>query len=208
MRLLPISTVICAALACDLLAASVSARDKSRAATSQNDAAVVELVPAKRSDLERIEIEMPDPRLTRAPRRPISDVMISLSSGRGDVRQVWTGRGGTGIAGEQQLFRARMMVVSGGRLHRGAQASCGGFERELSICTVDCDGGRFGLRRRAGATGAMDLIVGELPGRAGDAEAGEPAGFAMNSCALDQASEIMIVPKSNTPTAEIALGTE
>lgn len=183
-----------------------SARERSRGAPATAAAkTAVELVPSRRSELDRLEIEMPDPRETRAPRRAISDLVVELSPGRVDLEQALAGGSGSGIAAERHLFRARVLVVSGGRLYRGAPAWCGGFERDLSTCAVDCEGGRFGLKMRSGPRGSMIVIVGELPG---NRDTGDRPGFAINGCAFDTASELRMVPKQGAAAAEIVLTSE
>lgn len=183
-----------------------SARERSRGPAATAAAKVaVEFVPSRRSELERLEIEILDPRETRAPRRAISDLVVELSPGRIDLDQALAGGSGSGIAAERHLFRARVLVVGGGRLYRGAPAWCGGFERELSTCAVDCEGGRFGLKMRSGARGSMIVIVGELPG---NKDTGDRPGFAINGCSFETASEQRLVPKHGAVAAEIVLTSE
>lgn len=169
------------------------------------DIGPIALTPLKRAELDVLQVERWDPRETRAPRQPVTDLLIELLPGRGDLRRALSGESGTGVAAETRLFKARVMAVSGGRLHVGDPAWCGGFENGISICRLDCDGGRFALRGARDAAVRLDLLVG---GTDNAADAGEAVGFALGACGADSADQLRLVPKSGRTSALVSLASE
>lgn len=172
------------------------------------------LTPRRRADLAQIEIEISDPRLTRAPRLAVTDLAVVLEPGRGDLPGALGGSGGTGVAAERRLIRARLLVVAGGRLRRGPESWCGGFDRGRSVCTVDCDGGAFALLRpasapgpRPGRPGADDATPLALSiGSAGDAdEPGDDTSVTLDACRSEAEAPARLVTRGGLRRSEIPL---
>lgn len=184
-----------------LTRATVDAAETRRAASP----AAIELQPSRRSDLDTIEIEIADPRQTRSPRRAVTDLLVVLLPGRTPLDRALVQPGGRGPAAERRLYRARLTAVSGGRLHRGPSAWCSGFDGDLSVCDVDCDGGRFSLRRGSMADEGFALIVG--PGAGDDATGSEGGGISLSACHLDGGGETRLVARRGA-VADIALSAD
>lgn len=168
--------------------------------------ASIELQPSRRSDLDSIEIEISDPRQTRSPRRAVTDLLVVLLPGRMPLDRALEFSVGTGPAADRRLFRALITAVSGGRLHRVPTAWCSGFNAGRSVCDVECDGGRFTLRRSAQAESTFALILGQAASGdgSGDAGIGETTGIAFSACSLDSAADTRLVARHGA-MGEIAL---
>ncbi len=156
--------------------------------------ASIELQPSQRADLDSIEVEISDPRQTRSPRRAVTDLLVVLLPGRTPLDRALDPSGGLGVATERRLFRAQVTVVSGGRMHRGPVAWCSGFNDGLSICDVECDGGRLSIRHSPKAATKFALIVG--PGASGDDSGGSSGGgISLSACSLDGADDMRLVAR-------------
>lgn len=166
--------------------------------------ATLDLQPMRHADLDNLEIEFADVRQTRPSRRGITDLLVVLLPGRTPLDRALASAGGVGVATERRLFRAQVTAVSGGRLYRAPIAWCGSFGDHLSVCELDCDGGRFSLRRGGSAAARFALIVG--PG-AGDVDSGAAAsgGLTLSACSLEATGESRLVAR-NGAVADIALG--
>lgn len=166
----------------------------------------IELQPSRRSDLDNIELEMSDPRQSRSPRRAVTDLLVVLLPGPSPLNRALEDWVGTGPAAERRLFRARITAVSGGRLHRVPTAWCSSFKSGLSVCDVECDGGRFTLRRSAQSDGTFALGLGAAANGDGSEETGigATAGIALTACSLDSAADMRLVAR-NGRHADIAL---
>lgn len=163
----------------------------------------IELMPKIAADLERIELETGDPRSTRSDRKPVSDLMLQLTAEAGDVAPLLNHPNGKAPPSRRGLFQVRVMVVSGGKLLRNARGWCGGFDGDISLCKLDCEAGRFALRRRKGSEGRrMTFLLGTLPR---DIDATERPGFAIAACGLEETSEQRLVPRRGRSIIEIDL---
>lgn len=173
--------------------------------------ASIDLQPAEQSNLDTVELEIADARQTRPQRRDITDLLVVLLPNRTPLDRALGPAGGHGTAAERRLFLARLSVVSGGRLIRGPSAWCGGFEGGLSVCEVDCDGGRFSIRLNTTGDARFALIVG--PGTSSDDDSGggtgarTNGGVSLSACSLDGAGDTRLVARRGA-VADIALNDE
>jgi hypothetical protein len=152
------------------------------------------------ADLERIEIETIDLRKTRPDRRAVTDLALELvaADGQSIDAALTLANGRTAAGGRRTLMRARVFLVAGGRLSKHIEASCTAWDGDVSICTVDCESGRFGLRR--GRDAGVVLMLGRLPR---DIDLAERLGFSVSTCGSQD--EHRLVPKGGRMLVELPL---
>lgn len=157
----------------------------------------IELRPIQSIDLAKFDAERPDIRSIRPERRPVSDLLVELSSEGQDIRAALAlAEVGTSVG-----FRARILAVIGGRIYKDGRATCGPFSGGTSICRADCEGGQFALSRISGDAGVtITLAVGAL---GGEADPTISSGFAITPCGLEGPDELRLVPKRGLSLAEI-----
>ncbi len=151
-----------------------------------------------------LEILIPDVASGRSQKRAITDMMVRIVFAGGDVEAALRFPNGTNVDRDAGLFRAHVYVVSGGRLMRDAEARCDRWLEDLAVCKLPCEGGAFGLKRRAGqGTTALSLVVGRL-GRG--FEEGGKLGFNISGCAETATEpELLLSPSARRPLAEVPL---
>ncbi|MGQ0672763.1 MAG: hypothetical protein ACT4N2_07790 [Hyphomicrobium sp.] len=170
-------------------------------ATSAERGSRIAFELADRAGLDRIEIEVSDPATLRPERRAISDLRLDAWTATDDLVAILKLPNGQPPQAGRELFAVQVVAVSGGRLHTRARASCGPWEGDVSVCSLDCDGGRFALRRSPRmAPTALRLMIGVLPR---DIDIGEKPGFALSGCGLDATTEWRVVPKPGRPLVEL-----
>ena len=79
-------------------------------------------------------------------------------------------------------------------------AECDRFERDVLVCTVECEGGVFGLRRGTRAREHF-LVVGLRPE---DSPGGRP-GFRLGACAARGDQSMLVMPRAGRLSAEVPL---
>lgn len=170
-------------------------------ASTRTDIADLELRP-KAAAVE-LEIVLPDVASGRVQRRPVSDLMLRVSLVGGDVADALRLPNGAAIDRDAGLVRAQVYVVSGGRLLLPVEARCDRWIEDFAACSVACDGGAFGLKRRIGAGGvALAMVVGRLP--RGSEEGARP-GFNLSACDTADGRDQVLAPTGNRGVAEITL---
>lgn len=163
----------------------------------------VELRPGIATAVAQLEIVLPDVASGRSQRRPVTDLMLRLSLTGGNVAAALRLRNGVAVDRDAGLMRAQIYVVSGGRLLPPAEARCDRWIEDFAVCAVACDGGVFGLQRRAGRSGvALSMIVGRLP-RGG--EEGARPGFNLTACDTADGRDQVLAPAVNRALVEIQL---
>jgi hypothetical protein len=162
----------------------------------------IELHLADRTGAGLVEIALTAPLATRSERRAITDLLLEVTSRGGDIEPLLAlANGRPAATGRRELFKARLMLVSGGRIFTETQASCGPWEGDISVCEMECDGGRFALRRPAtAAASGMRVMVGALPS---DIDGDQRQGFAISACGLEAEHEVRVVPRSGRGLVEI-----
>jgi hypothetical protein len=163
----------------------------------------IEFRPVAAAEAERFEILIPDVASGRSQRRAISDLMLRVSLTGGDVDGALRLPNGTAVDRDAGLFRAHLYVISGGLLLPDAEARCDRWVDDVAVCKLSCEGGAFGLKRRAGK-GALvvSLVGGRLP--RGSTDDDKPS-FSLNACAEAGAPEMLLAPAGGRPVAETAL---
>lgn len=166
------------------------------------DSETVELRVASRGDLQALELEFPDVRVTRPQRRGLSDFLLQVSAAGGASVALSLPDGARPAQG-RSIFSTRLFIVSQGQLHADAVATCAPWQRDVSICTMDCDGGQFAVRRSPGGGDGFDLVFGARPGEIRD---DAPAGLTLAPCGLETTGEARLVPKAGRALVELPLG--
>ncbi len=163
----------------------------------------VELKLVSRGDLQALEIEFPDFRVARPQRRELSDLLLQISA-PGGASAALSMADGAGPAKGRSIFSARIFLVSEGRLHADAAAACAPWQRDVSKCTMDCDGGQFAIRRSPDS-GGFDLVIGPLPGEVSD---DATAGLTLAPCGPETTGSARLVPKAGRSLVELPLGSD
>jgi hypothetical protein len=150
---------------------------------------------ATADSLERIEAGVENLQEARLSPEPVTDVLIRIRPGvhryRGQSTETTT-------EAERSYIEAHILVVTRGRINPAGMARCDRFEGDVLVCSVECDGGEFGLRR-GGLPGEHYLIVGS--GGAGT----QRAGFRLGSCASRTAPSLLLMPRTGRLAAEVKL---
>ncbi len=137
-------------------------------------------------DAGLLEIQIPDVASGRSRKRAITDLMVRIVLTGGDIEAALLLPNGGIVDRDEGLFRAHIYIVSGGRLMRDAEARCDHWIADLAVCKLPCEGGAFGLKRRAGLGPAgLSFVVGKLPR---GFEEGGRLGFNITGC-TDTATE-------------------
>ncbi len=151
-----------------------------------------------------LEIQIPDVASGRSQKRAISDLMLRVVLPRGDVETALRLPNGASVDRDEGLFRAHVYVVSGGRLLRDAEARCDRWVEDFAVCKLPCEGGAFGLKRRAGqGSAAVALVAGRLPR---GFEEGGKLGFNISGCSdTGNEPELLLAPSAGRPFVEVPL---
>ena len=180
------------------LAASALAQ---QAKTVRHD---IEFRTTTAGDAGLLEIQIPDVANGRSQKRAITDLMVRIVLASGDVEAALLLQNGGIVDRDEGLFRAHVYIVSGGRLMRDAEARCDRWIADLAVCKLPCDGGAFGLKRRAGlGTAGLSFVVGKLPR---GFEEGGRLGFSITGC-TDTATEpeLFLAPSGLRSITELPL---
>jgi hypothetical protein len=173
------------------LVGAIAAASVATAASKPQSRVEMELVD--NAPLNAIEMQTFSPDATRPERRAISDLMLDVWSDKEDMETLLDAPNARTSDAGRSAFRARIIVVIGGKLHTGAKASCGAWELNMAVCDLDCDGGRFGLLRRDGeATSMLRVLIGNLPR---DIDMSEKPGFVLSECGVESEDVIRLAPK-------------
>lgn len=154
---------------------------------------------ATADSLERIETGVENLQEARIAPEQITDVLIRIRPGvhrfRGPAPETTT-------EAERSYIEAHLLVVTRGRINPAGVARCDRFDGDVLVCTVECDGGQFGLRR-GGLPGEHFLLVGS-GGSAGPAGA-QRSGFRLGTCATRSAPSLLLMPRAGRLAAEVKL---
>lgn len=160
----------------------------------------IEMELAGNPPLNAIELQTFTPDATRPERRAVSDLMFDAWSETEDIEALLNAPNARSSDQGRGAFRARIIVVSGGKLHTGAKATCGAWELNMAVCELDCDGGRFGLLRRDGeAASLLRVLIGTLPR---DIDMSEKPGFVLSECGVESENVIRLAPKASGKPVE------
>jgi len=77
----------------------------------------------------------------------VTDAHLDFGQWEGDALAALQGANSPGRSPWTWVFQADLLVVAGGRLFRHGGGICSPWEADLSVCTIECDGGHFLLRR-------------------------------------------------------------
>ena len=107
--------------------------------------------------------------------------------------------------GERSFIEAQLLVVTRGRINPAGLAQCSRFDGDVLVCTIECDGGEFGLRRGR-RTGEHYLLLGasDAGPQAAAGVSGKP-GFRLGSCATRGAPGLMLMPRAGRLATEVRL---
>jgi hypothetical protein len=167
------------------------------------DRSALELGPRGTATAALLEIVIPDVASGRSQKRPITDLMLRLSSSDGKIDGALRLPNGVAADRDSGLMRAQVYVVSGGRLLGPTEVRCDRWIEDLAVCSVACDGGAFGVKRRIEAAKvSLTLVVGHLP--RGTEEGAQP-GFNLKACAAPDAKDELLAPGGNRPLVEIPM---
>lgn len=189
----------------------------------------IDLRLAHPREADKLEALLPDPAVTRAPRKSVTDLVLIASTllpmqttiagrlaGRRDAGYGDTQAGSAdnstpsdidgalaapnAVPPQARLYGVRLMAVVGGRLQHHASAVCGGWRDDRSLCRLACDGGRFEIARRLTADGpTFRLHVG--------GQDGIDDGLLVSSCD-GSGTEVRLTPRGGQTGAEIVLQSE
>jgi hypothetical protein len=163
----------------------------------------IELRPVSSDEAVRFEIVVPDVASGRSQRRSITDLMLRVSLPGGDVGSALRLPNGATVDRDEGLLRAFVYVVANGRLMRPAEARCDRWVDDFTVCTLGCEGGVFGLKRRSGQG---PLVISLAGGRLQRGyESGSKTGFALNACDEGNGADVLLAPSGGRPLAEVAM---
>jgi hypothetical protein len=152
---------------------------------------------SRAGDLSSIEVGYENLREATLSTAPVSDVLLRLKPVQRPARRPSISYGTTPDA----FVDVQLFLVTGGRINTDGRAQCRGFEADVLVCHVDCDGGVFGLRR--GVAGQHYLIVGLRP----EDGPGRRPGFRVGACGgmQAQARGMLVLPRAGRLSAEVGL---
>jgi hypothetical protein len=154
---------------------------------------------------EKIEAGRENVQDARIATERITDILVRL---RPLVR---TTRDPASIAAPERTttaVAANLHIVTQGRISPAAVAQCDRFDGDILVCTVECEGGTFGLRRGR-APGEHYLMVG-MPdmGRAASGAETTPqarGGFRLGACATRDTPALLLMPRGGRLASDIRL---
>ena len=149
--------------------------------------------------VDGIEIQIPDPASARFQRRPITDLMLRLVASRSSIADALRQQDGAAVDREAGLMRASLYLVSAGRMLPPVVARCDRWVEGLSVCTVECGGGSFALKRLGEA---LSLMVGRLPR---GTDEGDAAGFRLGACEAAGGPDRIVAPVGDRRLVELGL---
>lgn len=151
--------------------------------------------------IDRIEAGRESLQDGRMRTEPVTDVLVRI---RHAVRR-FRGAQTTGNEATHSYVEAQLRLVSGGRISQAATAQCEGFDGDMLVCTIDCDGGKFGLRRGR-SPGEHFLVVGTMaePGAEARQSRTDRPGFRLGGCGAG-ASANLVLPRGGRLAAEVRL---
>lgn len=150
---------------------------------------------AQPREADKLEALLPDPALTRPPRKAVTDLVLVASATGGDIEAALAAPNST--PPPLRLFALRLLAVVGGRIEGRATALCGGWSDDRSQCRVSCDGGRFDLVRQLTAESPSFRLRID-----GDSTRD---GILVSSCDRDDGPEVRLVPKPGQARSDIVL---
>ncbi|MDX2309609.1 MAG: hypothetical protein NW216_15325 [Hyphomicrobium sp.] len=193
------------------LATSIAAVPLLAAETRAGDSPTVEFRPVSAEALRSLSVMSGDRRETQPARQPVSDLLVQFIAVNGAAAALESDLD-TQTERRRAHFEARLMVVSGGRLHAAAGARCRSWQDDVAFCEVECDGGGFALRRRPGM-GAEHLEL--LVGGNGAADLGEGWGegavagsLSLAGCSETGNSDLVLTTRASGGTLAISLRRE
>jgi hypothetical protein len=188
-----------------ILLALVASTEPTTAQLTQRRPGVtdIEFKTTTPGQLSDVEIQIPDVASGRSQKRAVTDLMVRLGRSNDNVSAALNLPNGAPVDRDDGLFRAQVYVVSGGRLLADTEARCDRWVGDVTICSVPCEGGMFGLRRPAGAaTSAVTVLIGRLPR---GAQEGSKPGFSLSGCGDPAAPDLVLAPAGARATVEVVL---
>ena len=149
--------------------------------------------------IDGIEIRIPDPASGHSQRRPISDLLLRLVASRSSIADALRLPDGTPVDRESGLLRASIYIVTAGRIVAPVAARCDRWIEGMTVCTVECGGGTFALKRSGEA---LALLVGKLPRGIDEGEAG---GFQLGACEGAGGADRIVAPAARRHLVELPL---
>jgi len=95
-------------------------------------------------DLENIIVRIEGAESTEL---PVSDIHFDIVTWDGGAADVLTLPNQAGRDPFTWKFYGAVLVVAGGKLFRDGGGVCSAWENDISVCSVECDGGHFFLKR-------------------------------------------------------------
>ena len=96
----------------------------------------------------------------------VTDATLDVVTWEGRAEEALLSADQPGRSPWDWAFGVQFMLVADGRLFRWGGGMCSPFEGDYSVCTVECDGGHFALRRTLTQQEArIDMVLAPLPKR-------------------------------------------
>lgn len=156
--------------------------------------------------LDRIELGHENLQDGRMRTEPITDVLVRLKPAVQQLRGVQGRDAATPAEPDRSYIEAQVLAVAGGRISPAAVAQCRQFEGDMLICSVDCEGGAFGLRR--GRDQAEHHLVIGVSDPLADRDLGSSRakpGFKLSACSARSTAPIFLMPRAGRLAAELRL---
>ena len=161
----------------------------------------IDFMIAHRDGLRNVVAVRADLAVARAAVHEVSDLQLEIRAPGGRADLALGAEDGARQASGAGLFRARLYVVTNGRLMSDAVAWCAPWKRDESRCTVDCEGGGFLLRRSGARAGrGLELTVESAEG--GDADVLAP-GVSITACRGGEGGEMRLLPADGAARAQL-----
>jgi hypothetical protein len=97
-------------------------------------------------------------------RLPVTDAALDIVTWEGDPVAAIRSDDAPGRSPWSSLFYADLTLVAGDRLFRHGGGVCSPFDADFAICSVECDGGHFAMRRTLMQDAArLEVILTPLP---------------------------------------------
>jgi hypothetical protein len=157
--------------------------------------------------IDRIEAGRESQQDGRLRTEPVTDVLVRI---RPAVRRFRGAGQQPGGEAADSYVEAQLRLVSGGRMSLPVTAQCDRLEGDLLVCTIDCEGGTFGLRRGR-SPGEHFLVLGSVGASGGDGLAEPRAwadrpGFRLAGCSGAGAGLApVVVPRAGRLATEVRL---
>lgn len=102
---------------------------------------------AKDNDLSRLVVYLDD---GKSDRQTVTDFQLDIITWSGSALEKLKAPNLQGRDPWKRGFTAAMQIVANGKLYRNAGGECSPWEKDISVCSIECDGGHFLLQRQLG----------------------------------------------------------